>query len=129
MDAIRRILAALCCAIVLASTTSHTAPAGEPSKHVWIPRRPVDDDQRTGHPQMVGRGAHPSDTGHYWGGYVGGGAACDGYARRVDQGTWGWDYTGIVIPKRVFLNWWQGTKSQGGASTYKTDGPRVLHHE
>jgi hypothetical protein len=65
---------------------------------------------------------------NYEAGYVGGGAVVGGdgpYQYR--DGTWGLDYVGIVVPKRVFLNWWHGRHDQGGAGAYKTDGPKIEH--
>jgi hypothetical protein len=69
--------------------------------------------------------AHPSDTGHYIGYYVGGGSACPADGPFVDDGTWGWDYHGICIPSRVILDWFHH-KYQGGYGAYATDGPRPV---
>jgi hypothetical protein len=85
----------------------------------------VDPDERTGHPYEVSCLAHPSDTGHYIGYEVGGGAACHADGPFVDEGTWGWDYWGLCLPARVALDWWHG-KYQGGYGTYKVDGPRPV---
>ena len=62
------------------------------------------------------RFALPSDTGHYLGYQVGGGAGhpLKAEPRRADEGTWGWDYQGWLIPRRVNLGWWHGRRSQGG---------------
>ena len=68
----------------------------------------------------------PSDTGHYCGYYVGGGAHWRGEGRYAHEGTWGWDYVGILVPRRVGLGWWHG-KYQGGTGTYRTDGPKLRH--
>jgi hypothetical protein len=69
--------------------------------------------------------AIPSDTGHYLGYYLGGGSGRPLAAepRRADEGTWGWDYQGWLVPRRVMLGWWHGRRSQGGTGAYKTDGP------
>ena len=40
----------------------------------------------------------PSDTPNYRGYYVGGGAAVHGQPRSANEGTWGWDYGGL-LPK------------------------------
>jgi len=65
---------------------------------------------------------------YYAAGYVGGGALIHGDNRDwYHDGTWGLDYVGIVIPKRVFLNWWHGRHEQGGVGAYKTDGPKIEH--
>ena len=73
--------------------------------------------------------AIPSDTGHYLGYHVGGGSGHPLRAepRRVDEGTWGWDYQGWLVPRRVALGWWHGRRYQGGTGAYKTDGPRLYH--
>ena len=72
----------------------------------------------------------PSDTGHYLGYYVGGGAGNPRKAepRRSDEGTWGWDYQGWLLPRRVNLGWWHGRRDQDGTGAYKTDGPPPYHH-
>ena len=77
------------------------------------------------------RFALPSDTGHYLGYHVGGGAvnARKAEPRRDDEGTWGWDYQGWLVPRRVSLGWWHGRRYQGGAGAYKTDGPRLLQEK
>jgi hypothetical protein len=73
----------------------------------------------------------PSDTGHYIGYYVGGGNGRPhkAEARREDEGTWGWDYQGWLIPRRVFLGWWHGQKYQGGTGSYRTDGPHLYREK
>jgi hypothetical protein len=89
---------------------------------------PPDEQHRAGFPNEVSRFAQPSDTGRYTGGAIGGGAL---RLRKSDgplpnEGTWGWDYTGGVFQRRVFLGWWHGRRYQGGSGAYQTDGPRVL---
>jgi len=69
--------------------------------------------------------AQPSDDGHYIGYYVGGGAACRGSGRCPDEGTWGWDYGGLLFPHRIVLQWYHGLRYQGGKGAYKVDGPPV----
>ena len=81
---------------------------------------------RAGWPECLRPRAVPTDTGRYCGYAVGGGAVCFGEGRYLDEGTWGWDYTGIVLRKRVALDWWHG-KYQGGAGQYQTDGPKLRH--
>ena len=73
----------------------------------------------------------PSDTGHYIGYYVGGGNGRPHKKedRHDDEGTWGWDYQGWLIPRRVMLGWWHGQNYQGGTGAYKTDGPRLYREE
>jgi hypothetical protein len=81
---------------------------------------------RTGWPECIRPRAIPSDTGRYCGYWVGGGAACFGEGRYLDEGTWGWDYMGFCFRKRVALDWWHG-RYQGGAGQYQTDGPKLRH--
>lgn len=83
---------------------------------------------RAGCPECVRARATPSNTRHYCGYYVGGGAAIHGEGRYLDEGTFGWDYIGHTFRKRVSLHWWRG-KQQGGGGAYATDGPKVIHHE
>jgi hypothetical protein len=84
-----------------------------------------------GRPEMLSKLAHPSDTPHYYGYYVGGGSPKYRCARwrTVEEGTWGWDYVGRIVPRRVCLLWWCPPKYQGGAGAYKTDGPKIVEHE
>ncbi len=72
----------------------------------------------------------PSDTGHGIGYYVGGGALPRfGEPRGADEGTWGWDYQGWLLPRRVVNSWWHGRRYQGGTGAYKTDGPHFYSHD
>ena len=75
--------------------------------------------------------AIPSDTGHYLGYYVGGGCGrpLKAEPRRSDEGTWGWDYQGWLIPRRVTLEWWHGRRYQGGTGAYQSDGPKLYRPE
>jgi hypothetical protein len=83
--------------------------------------------ERAGCPQNVRPHALPSNTRYYWGWWVGGGTALGGGPPGVHEGTWGWDYEGVV-PKRVWLNW-SHRRYQGGTGAYKTDGPKLHLHE
>jgi len=83
---------------------------------------------RAGWPECIRPRATLSNTPHYCGYYVGGGAAWRGDGGFLDEGTFGWDYFGLTRRKRVALGWWHG-KRQGGTGQYETDGPKVLHHE
>jgi hypothetical protein len=83
-------------------------------------------EARTGYPSEVAPWAHPSDTGKYIGYEVGGGSACHADGPSVCDGTWGWDYEGYFLPSRIILDWFHGTKYQGGSGAYKTDGPRPV---
>jgi hypothetical protein len=77
-----------------------------------------------GHPEEISCLAAPSDTGHYCGYYVGGGAPCRGDARCPWEGTWGWDYCGLILPKHVMLGWYHGRRYQGGLGSYLTTGTK-----
>ncbi len=91
-------------------------------------RRVADAWWRFSDPHAVARYAIPSNTRHYTGGYVGGGTVLPGEARYDNEGTWGWDYSGL-LPKRTWLNWSHGRRYQGGSGAYKSDGPKLkLHH-
>lgn len=88
---------------------------------------PVDDDRRAGRPQEVSRFARPADISRSFGYMVGGGAV---NRHKADppgpaDGTWGWDYSGWLIHRRVDLGWWHGRRYQGGSGAYKTDGPKL----
>src|SRR5262245_9854175 len=80
---------------------------------------------RAGNPQNVAWWAVPSEARHDIGYYVGGGAPCRGDARALDEGTWGWDYSGFLLPHRVALNWWHGRRYQGGVGAYRTVGENL----
>jgi len=80
-------------------------------------------------PPAIARWAIPSNNHRYFGYWVGGGALSrrKGDAPAVDEGTWGWDYRGQLLPRRVDLLWWHGRRYQGGVGAYKTDGPHLPH--
>lgn len=71
------------------------------------------------------RHALASNNKHYGGYWVGGGAPCKGDDPFVEEGTFGWDYLGLVFTKRVALGWFHGRRYQGGTGAYKTDGPKL----
>jgi hypothetical protein len=100
-------------------------------KHWSGKRYLMDRHLRAGCAQHVGWWAVAgTNCRNYAAGYVGGGAVVDGDGPdQYRDGTWGLDYVGIVIPKRVFLHWWHGRQQQGGAGAYTTDGPRLEHHK
>jgi hypothetical protein len=79
-----------------------------------------DSHARAGWPQCIAPHARSADTPNYNGYYVGGGAAFHGECRCPQEGTWGWDYVGI-LPKFVDLGWWHGRHAQGGGGSYATD--------
>ena len=107
--------------ICIASIKADDAPA-------QFPRRYCENGfDRAGNPQEIACRAHPSDTSAYCGYTVGGGAAHHGEPRYLDEGTWGWDYSGWIFKRRVGLDWFHGAHYQGGPGAYKTDGPRLVH--
>jgi hypothetical protein len=75
---------------------------------------------RAGNPQHIAWYAWPSDTGHYIGYYVGGGCGCHGEPRHPDEGVWGWDYRGCLLPRRIVLDWCHCGRYQGGLGYYRT---------
>jgi hypothetical protein len=89
------------------------------------PQPGEDQEARAGYPKTVSPCAQPSDTGHYTGYLVGGGAPVCGGPPGPDEGTWGWDYCGLCLPVRIALDWWHG-KYQGGGGNYATEGPAPL---
>ncbi|MBI3411810.1 MAG: hypothetical protein HY040_26055 [Planctomycetes bacterium] len=97
--------------------------------HGWWQQ--VDEQRRAGYPLEQSRLAHPSENAHQVGYYVGGGAAAYRHSDGplLDEGTWGYDYQGWLIKRRVILNWWHGRRYQGGVGAYKTDGPRLKEVE
>ncbi len=94
------------------------ALAGDPYGH----RAP--DHTRAGCAMLVRPHAIAANTRFYGGYWVGGGAPLLGSGPALHEGTFGWDYFGLAIPKRVDLNW-SHRRYQGGTGAYKTDGPRL----
>jgi len=114
--------------LAIVSAACVTADSAEPCPHC---QKTMDHHARAGYPQKVAPWARPSVNPAYDGYYVGGGAPFShgsGPCNPAD-GVWGWDYFGRVYSRRVALGWWHGERWQGGAGAYKTDGPKVLHHE
>jgi hypothetical protein len=83
------------------------------------------DHERAGCSMLIRSRAIPSNTPHYGGYWVGGGSPLFGDGPAFSEGTFGWDYFGILFTKRVALNWSHGRRYQGGTGAYKTDGPRL----
>lgn len=106
--------------LVLAAFSAAVASAAEHCPHCGLPKCAVDHDARAGYPQSVGRWAKPSNTPKYSGGFVGGGAILSGDGRRRDEGTWGWDYSGVIPVKRIWLGWSHHWRQAGGGK-YDTD--------
>jgi hypothetical protein len=80
---------------------------------------------RAGYPYLVSPCARPAITPAFVGYYVGGGAACLGCPRRVEEGTWAFDYRGHWIPRHIGLGWSHGRLYQGGIGAYEPDGHPV----
>jgi len=112
----------------LPETWSNCCPETQPME---CPTCFIDPLHRAGHPETICRRAKPSNNCHYDGYYVGGGLP--GMPLRGEsrcgshEGTWGWDYGGILFAKRTALNWGHGLRSQGGTGAYKSDGPKLRH--
>lgn len=105
-------------------------PAVIPSEIVWGPPSEdhrVCDFARAGCPQCLAKFTMGSNNWRYGGYYVGGGTPMKGAGRSLDDGTWGWDYAGLLFTKRIALNWTANGRSQGGTGAYKTDGPKLKH--
>ena len=81
-----------------------------------------DPHARAGQPTRVACYAQPSESRHYIPYRVGGGAVVCGQPPFSHEGTWGWDYQGL-LPRRIRLGWWHGRCTQGGSGAYHTDGP------
>ncbi len=88
---------------------------------------PVDHELRSGHASSIAPWARPSGSRHYSGGFLGGGAARRGEGRSESQGTWGWDFHGLLGGKKIWLGWWNGRRDQGGRGAYKTEGPHIIN--
>ena len=85
------------------------------------------DHARAGCSMLIRPRALPSDTRPYGGYWIGGGQAIRGYCPNAEDGTFGWDYCGLLFTKRIDLNWSGGRKYQGGTGAYKSDGPHWKH--
>ena len=96
-----------------------TALAGDPYAHRAA------DQACAGCSMLIRPHAIGSHTPRYGGYWVGGGKPCRGDEPLQGEGTFGWDYFGILITKRAALNWSHGRQYQGGTGSYKTDGPRL----
>ena len=122
----RKFCAAIAVAIAFLSGLAGTISAQAPSEIGPAESCPQCRQCEKGCAQSIAWYAQPSNTPRYTGYYVGGGATFKGEPRFVDEGTWGWDYSGAVIRRHVLLDWWHGQRAQGGIGSYRTDGPRLL---
>ena len=89
---------------------------------------PVNHEVRSGHASSIAPWAQPAVRRHYSGGFLGGGAARRGEDRNQIQGTWGWDFHGLLPRQNTWLGWWNGRREQGGRGAYKTEGRRLINH-
>ena len=85
------------------------------------------DHARAGCPTNLHPRALPSNTSHYDGYWIGGGQAIKGYCPAIEDGTFGWDYFGLLFTKRIDLHWSYRRRYQGGTGSYQTDGPHWKH--
>ena len=110
-------------------------PAHDFTPYMWRPsaqRKHFQGDllERAGHPERVSPLAAPSRSPREEGYFVGGGArekSNGSQERQSGEGTWGTDYTGVILPKKTNLRWWHGQRYQGGVGSYRIDGPRIIH--
>jgi hypothetical protein len=73
-------------------------------------------------PSCNHRLARPASNPRYFGYYVGGTRQWFGDGRlRHEEGTWGWDYSGILFNKAVVLDWAHGRAEVGKSGSYATD--------
>jgi hypothetical protein len=100
-------------------------PRGRPTPEPGCPRYFEHTHERAGMPLCVSGHAIPTNTPEYVGYYVGGGSCHGGDARCFEEGTFGWDYRGWHLPRRIFLGWNHGRRYQNGTGAYATDGPPV----
>lgn len=94
-----------------------------PTPDAGKPRPFCHAHERAGFPLDLRDHLQPTDAGDSHGAYVGGGGGHGSGPRCRQEGTFGWDYTGIHVPRRVFLGWNHGRRYQGGTGAYATDGP------
>src|SRR5437763_4796314 len=102
--------AVVLCGVLLARPAWAIKPRCDEAEHTM---------ERAGHPDHQSKLAKPSETKGYVGYYVGGGSPFKSCWRPPQAGTWGWDYQGCVLPRKVFLHWWCcPPKYQGGTGAY-----------
>jgi len=90
--------------------------------------------QRAGAPWIPGVFASKGIDAQHSVGYVGGstpfkgqhGGRLQGECKRPEEGTFGYDYTGLYFKRNTWLLWTHGRREQGGLGRYETDGPRIL---
>ena len=117
-----------CCVLASLFLVQGEGLAGQPGQSKKQPAEHVDRLRRAGNPHAVAWYAKPSLNKHYRPYYVGGGAVIGGHPRAPDEGTWGMDYVGAILKRRVWLRWWHGRHEQDGGGSYTTDGPHLPRH-
>ncbi len=87
----------------------------------------VHTHERAGTVNPISKHAVAGKSSHESGGYVGGGKLVHGEGRSVQDGTFGWDYTGFGRrPGRYFLGWFNDSPKQPAfLPKYSAEGPRV----
>jgi hypothetical protein len=104
----------VCLAALVAQATIATAVdyySSDPEGH-----------RRAGRPTVVKALAAPSNTRNYDGYYLGGGSMfLAGGDRSPIEGTWGWDYGGLLKNTWVRLGWNSGNRYQGGTGSYRPE--------
>jgi hypothetical protein len=118
-------LALVSLSLVVAASSASAGPFFRGREGTPAPGRPrviEHSHARAGKPLCVSPHATPTNGPGYLGYYVGGGTACRGCSRGHEEGTWGWDYEGVHLPRRVWLSWSHGRRYQGGTGSYRTDG-------
>ena len=97
-----------------------TPPPGRPRPFL------VHTFERAGYPNEISPLAHPTENPGYGGSYVGGGGALGHEPRTCEEGTFGWDYEGLCVPRRIWLAWTHGRCYQGGTGAYRTEANRHI---
>jgi hypothetical protein len=104
-------------------------PAGNPSG-----RYATEGIHRAGYPWIPGVFANVGTDPQHSIGYVGGSTpfkhpasgSLQGECRRPQEGTFGYDYSGLYFKRNTWLLWTHGRREQGGLGRYETEGPRIL---
>ncbi len=109
---------------VLATAPTASTSAEQPETGIPAVKRPAPTIyQIGGHCDCIAAYARPSNTCDYDGYRVGGGVV-HGSTPFPSDGTWGWDYFGAVLSRRIDLGWSHGDRYQAGQGAYRADGPR-----
>ncbi len=116
-----------------AKSVQHNVTASMPPNGIETPRGPKcgryaeNGCVRSGCPDCIHPFAKCAVTGDRSVGYIGGGGSLlHGEPRTIEEGAFGLDYSGHWFSRKVWLLWNHGSKHQGGAGAYASDGPRIL---